>query len=115
MVGPWKAKVYDMHNAVVRIKSRRVPGSMTNDEFCNSYSGNETKSELDDILTEEERKQLEIALKMDSKNENSDGIITHRHNCCELRDIPVGDAKSCRNRKVGGKERIVWWLEESEK
>ncbi|KAK4438663.1 hypothetical protein Salat_0200800 [Sesamum alatum] len=95
MVRPWIAKVYDMHNVVVRrIKSGRVPGAMPNDEFFNSCNGNETKSQ------EEERKQLEIALKMDSENENSDGIITHRHSCCELRDIPVGDAKSCRNRRV---------------
>ncbi|XP_011073752.1 uncharacterized protein LOC105158635 isoform X3 [Sesamum indicum] len=99
MVGPWKAKVYDMHNVVVSIKSRRVPGAMTDDEFFNSCNGNETESELDDILTEEERKQLETALKMDSENENSDGIIAHRHSCCELRDIPVEDAKSCRNRE----------------
>ncbi|KAK4430779.1 hypothetical protein Salat_0839600 [Sesamum alatum] len=64
MVRPWKVKVYDMHNVVVRrIKSGRVPGAMPNDEFFNSCNDNETKSELDDILTEEERKQLQIALK----------------------------------------------------
>ncbi|KAK4434904.1 hypothetical protein Salat_0653300 [Sesamum alatum] len=31
--------------------------------------------------------------------------MTHRHSCCELRDIPVGDAKSCRNRKVRWKRK----------
>ncbi|KAK4417171.1 PH, RCC1 and FYVE domains-containing protein 1 [Sesamum alatum] len=34
VVRPWKAKVYDMHNVVVRrIKSGRVPRAMPNDEF----------------------------------------------------------------------------------
>ncbi|PKA51764.1 hypothetical protein AXF42_Ash007993 [Apostasia shenzhenica] len=33
MVGSWKAKVYDMHNVVVSVKSRRVPGAMTDEEF----------------------------------------------------------------------------------
>ncbi|KAL0376893.1 UNVERIFIED_CONTAM: Ankyrin repeat domain-containing protein 13B [Sesamum calycinum] len=73
MVGTWKAKVYDMHNVVVSIKSRRVPGAMTDDELLNSSNENETENEFDDILTEEERRQLEVALKMDSSdlsNEN---------------------------------------------
>lgn len=96
MVGAWKTKVYDMHNVVVSIKSRRVPGAMTDDEFFNSCNENETESEeLDEILTEDERKQLEAALKMDSSdsnNENGEGIIPHRHSCYEQRDIPVEDA-----------------------
>ncbi|CDO99416.1 unnamed protein product [Coffea canephora] len=94
-VGPWKSKVYDMHNVVVSIKSRRVPGAMTDDEFFNSCNENETESEeLDNILTEDERRQLEAALKMDpseSNNEIGDGIIAHRHSCYEPRDIPIED------------------------
>ncbi|XP_031249316.1 ankyrin repeat domain-containing protein 13C-B [Pistacia vera] len=101
MVGPWKAKVYDMHNVVVSIKSRRVPGAMTDDEFFSSCNENETESEeLDDILTEDERRQLEVALKLDSSetgNENGDGIIAHRHSCYEHREIPIEDVSSCRN------------------
>lgn len=100
MVGPWKAKVYDMHNVVVSIKSRKVPGAMTDDEFFNSCNENETENELDDILTEEERKQLEFALKMDPSdlsNENGDGIIPHRHSCYDHRDISIEDIDSCRN------------------
>ncbi|KAK6161807.1 hypothetical protein DH2020_005188 [Rehmannia glutinosa] len=100
MVGPWKAKVYDMHNVVVSIKSRRVPGAMTDDEFFNSSNENETENELDDILTEEERRQLEVALKMDStdlSNENGDGIIPHRHSCYDQRDVPIDDMNGCRN------------------
>ncbi|KAA8527948.1 hypothetical protein F0562_035183 [Nyssa sinensis] len=101
MVGPWKAKVYDMHNVVVSIKSRRVPGAMTDDELFSSCNENETESEeLDEILTEDERRQLEIALKLDSSdlsNENGDGIIGHRHSCYEQREIPIMDTSSCRN------------------
>ncbi|XP_073132106.1 uncharacterized protein [Henckelia pumila] len=100
MVGPWKAKVYDMHNVLVSIKSRRVPGAMTDDELFNSSNENETESELDDILTEEERRQLEAALKMDSTDvsiENGDGIIPHRHSCYEPRDVPIEDINGCGN------------------
>lgn len=101
MVGSWKAKVYDMHNVVVSIKSRRVPGAMTDDEFFNSCNENEAESEeFDDILTEEERRQLEVALKSDSSdlsNENGDGIIPHRHSCYEQRDIPIEELNGCRN------------------
>ncbi|KAJ9154041.1 hypothetical protein P3X46_027419 [Hevea brasiliensis] len=101
LVGLWKSKVYDMHNVVVSIKSRRVPGAMTDDEFFSSCNENETESEeLNDILTEEERRQLEVALKLDSSeltNENGDGIIAHRHSCYEHREIPIEDGNSCRN------------------
>ena len=101
MVGQWKAKVYDMHNVVVSIKSRRVPGAMTDDEFFSSCNENETDNEeLSDILTEDERRQLEAALKLDSSestNENGDGIIGHRHSCYETREIPVEDLSDCRN------------------
>lgn len=100
MVGPWKAKVYDMHNVVVSIKSRRVPGAMTDDELFNSSNENEAENEFEDILTEEERRQLEVALKMDSSdlsNENADGIIAHRHSCYDQRDIPIEDINGHRN------------------
>ncbi|KAL2898245.1 Ankyrin repeat domain-containing protein 13C, partial [Bienertia sinuspersici] len=32
IVGQWKAKVLEMHNVVVSVKSRKVPGAMTDDE-----------------------------------------------------------------------------------
>ncbi|KAI3459620.1 hypothetical protein Pfo_016283 [Paulownia fortunei] len=100
MVGPWKAKVYDMHNVVVSIKSRRVPGAKSDDEFFSSCNESETESELDDILTDEERKQLEAALKMGPSeliNETGDDIIAHRHSCYEQRGIPIEDINVCRN------------------
>jgi len=100
-VGSWKSKVYDMHNVVVSIKSRRVPGAMSDDEFFSSCNENETESEeLNDILTDEERKQLEAALKFDSSEfgpENTDSVIGHRHSCVEQRDIPVEDLSVYKN------------------
>ncbi|KAJ6944160.1 ankyrin repeat domain-containing protein 13C-like [Populus alba x Populus x berolinensis] len=101
MVGSWKAKVYDMHNVVVSIKSRKVPGAMSDDEFFSSSNDNETESEeLDGILTVEERRQLEVALKLDASelnSENGDGIIAHRHSCYEHREIPIEDANGSIN------------------
>ncbi|GFP94330.1 ankyrin repeat domain-containing protein 13b [Phtheirospermum japonicum] len=90
MVGPWKAKVYDMHNVVVSIRSRMVPGVAMEDELLDSCNENETESEVDDILTKEERNQLESVLKTHSSeeiNENGETIIAHRHSCYERRDI----------------------------
>lgn len=100
MVGQWRAKVYDMHNVVVSIKSRKVPGAMSDEELFNTSNENETENELDDILTEEEKRQLEVALKMDPSdvsNENSDGIIAHRHSCYDQRDVPIEDINGFRN------------------
>ncbi|KAK9742577.1 hypothetical protein RND81_03G183300 [Saponaria officinalis] len=70
--------------------------AMSDDEFLNSCNGNETDSEeLNGILSEEERKQLEVALKMDSCDEpnegGGDGLIRHRHSCQESREVPIED------------------------
>nr|GMD84657.1 ankyrin repeat domain-containing protein 13C-B [Ipomoea batatas] len=106
MVGPWKAKVYDMHNVVVSIKSRRVPGAMTD----------EAESEdLDEILTEDERKQLEAALKLDSTDlgiENGDPTIAHRHSCYEQRDIHIEKKRwfngwRKRDNKLEGDKKVI--------
>lgn len=114
-VGGWKCKVYDMHNVVVSIKSRRVPGAMSDDEFFSSCNENETESEeLNDILTDEERKQLEAALKLDSSdlmNENSDEIIGHRHSCYEQRDIPIEDVSSYRNGEIKHEKDKKGWFD----
>ncbi|XP_018434794.1 uncharacterized protein LOC108807055 [Raphanus sativus] len=56
MVGPWKAKVYEMNNVVVSIKSRKVPGSSVDKDDDDHHC---------DVLTDEEKKQLEAALKLD--------------------------------------------------
>ncbi|KAF5752468.1 ankyrin repeat domain-containing protein 13C-A-like [Tripterygium wilfordii] len=107
MVGPWKAKVYDMHNVIISIKSRRVPGAMTDDEFFQSCNANETaeSEDLDEILTEEERRQLEVALKLDSSDENADGIIPHRHSYYEPREIPSEDVNGFRNEETRNEKK----------
>ncbi|KAK3029289.1 hypothetical protein RJ639_040125 [Escallonia herrerae] len=69
MVGPWKGKVYDMLHVMVSVKSRRVPGAMTDEEL---FSVNDDErivnggehDDYDDVLTAEERMQLDSALRM---------------------------------------------------
>ncbi|KAL2898242.1 Ankyrin repeat domain-containing protein 13B, partial [Bienertia sinuspersici] len=39
IVGQWKAKVCEMYNVVVSVKSRKVPGAITDDEFKNEKKG----------------------------------------------------------------------------
>ena len=113
MVGPWKAKVYDMHNVVVSIKSRGVPGAMTDDELFSSCNENETESEeLNDILTEDERRQLEDALRLEStdlNNESDEVIIGHRHSCYEEREIPIEDG-NCNKSGENKQEKKGWFM-----
>ncbi|KAF2306988.1 hypothetical protein GH714_023052 [Hevea brasiliensis] len=75
MVGNWKAKVYDMFHVMVSVKSRRVPGAMTDEELFAADDEDRPvngadNDEFDDVLTAEERKQLDTALRMG----NSDGL-----------------------------------------
>ncbi|XP_010550836.1 PREDICTED: ankyrin repeat domain-containing protein 13C-A [Tarenaya hassleriana] len=102
MVGPWKAKVYDMHNVVVSIKSRCVPGSATDKEYENGAEGGD--DDLSDILTEEEQRQLEAALKLDLPenllNENGEN---------GSRDIHVEDFNEMRNGGNGKHEKKGWF------
>ncbi|KAL1350481.1 hypothetical protein AAHE18_06G027300 [Arachis hypogaea] len=69
MVGNWKAKVYDMLHVMVSVKSRRVPGAMSDEELFavedgESMINGENNDEYDDVLTAEERMQLDSALRM---------------------------------------------------
>ncbi|KAG9160833.1 hypothetical protein Leryth_008656 [Lithospermum erythrorhizon] len=88
MVGSWKAKVYDMHHVMVSVKSRRVPGAMTDEELFAANDDDRTANggehdDIDDVLTAEERMQLDSALRMgngedeetevQSSHENFDG------------------------------------------
>ncbi|KAI5063040.1 hypothetical protein GOP47_0021587 [Adiantum capillus-veneris] len=70
MVGLWKAKVYDMHHVQVSVKSRRVPGAMTDEELFGTGEldgeGIGMDEDYSELLTEDEKKQLESALKMES-------------------------------------------------
>lgn len=63
-VGPWKAKIFDMHHVVVSIRSRKFPGAMSDEEL---FAGESDIFEADqgayeEILTEEEKRQLENVL-----------------------------------------------------
>lgn len=111
MVGQWKAKVYDMHNVVVSIKSRRVPGAVSDDElFSSCHENNETDSEdMDSFLTEGERKQLEDALKLEPSDTRGDGIIGHRHSCYEPLEIPIEGPNGGRNGGLIKPEKRGWF------
>lgn len=102
-VGSWKAKVYDMHNVVVSLKSRKVPGAMSDDELLSVCNEPETENEgLGDVLTDEERRQLEAALKMDPSdlsNNNCGEIVGHRHSCSM--DMSVGKNGETKRKKKG--------------
>ncbi|KAG6515979.1 hypothetical protein ZIOFF_026425 [Zingiber officinale] len=71
MVGNWKTKVYDMLHVMVSVKSRRVPGAMTDEELFTMdherrVNGADVDGELNEILTPEERMQLDSALRMNN-------------------------------------------------
>ncbi|URD94571.1 Ankyrin Repeat [Musa troglodytarum] len=113
MVGPWKAKVYEMHHVVVSVKSRQVPGAMTDEEFFSACDDNDTESEeFEDVLTEEERKQLERALQMKSPDMlDSDACAARRHSCYEPREMAVEDvcgSSSSRNSE-NRQDRRSWF------
>lgn len=87
VVGNWKAKVYDMLHVMVSVKSRRVPGAMTDEELFaveddERIANGGDNDDYDDVLTAEERMQLDSALRMG----NSDGV-------CEDEDHGVHDSQ----------------------
>uniref|UniRef100_A0A1J3J8Y1 Ankyrin repeat domain-containing protein 13B n=1 Tax=Noccaea caerulescens TaxID=107243 RepID=A0A1J3J8Y1_NOCCA len=79
-VGSWKAKVYDMVHVMVSVKSRRVPGAMTDEEMfavdeermANGGGGGSGNDGFEDVLTSEERKQLDTALRMGNEDEEKE-------------------------------------------
>lgn len=111
-VGAWKANVYDMHHVVVSVRSRRVPGAVTDDELFATSSSNENdgESEFDDVLTEEERRQLEATLKMESPDMVDDGSISQRRSCAEERRIPIEDGSSCASSSSRSKQGRKGWF-----
>lgn len=111
MVGNWKAKVYDMLNVMVSVKSRRVPGAMTDEELFavedgESMLNGENNDEYDDVLTAEERMQLDSALRMgnsDAACEDEDhGAFDGQEN---------GSSASFENSEANGvvKEKKSWF------
>ncbi|KAI9114899.1 hypothetical protein K1719_013912 [Acacia pycnantha] len=78
MVGPWKAKVYDMHNVNVSVRSVKGPRAKKHDRASSIGSKHESK-DIQEMCTEEERKQLESALaqNMDSLESNNEDGLDH--------------------------------------
>ncbi|KAH0673477.1 hypothetical protein KY284_024564 [Solanum tuberosum] len=110
MVGTWKAKVYDMLNVMVSVKSRRVPGAITDEEL---FTVNDDEKVVnggddgyDDALTAEERMQLDSALRMG----NSDGPGEYEEP--EVHDFhgnsDGGSFQSCESNGVT-KEKKSWF------
>ncbi|XP_022719038.1 uncharacterized protein LOC111277116 [Durio zibethinus] len=111
MVGNWKAKVYDMLHVTVSVKSRRVPGAMTDEELFSvddeerMANGGEN-DEYDDVLTAEERMQLDSALCMG----NSDGFCDDdEHGFIDCQENGSGGSyENCESNGVA-KEKKSWF------
>ncbi|KAL3365403.1 hypothetical protein AABB24_010511 [Solanum stoloniferum] len=111
VVGTWKANLYDMLHVMVSVKSRRVPGAMTDEElFSMNDDGKLTNcGEHDDyngVLTAEERMQLDSAL----RTGNSDGLGDDEE--LEVQDChdnsSGGSFRSCESNGVP-KEKKSWF------
>ncbi|XP_022930614.1 ankyrin repeat domain-containing protein 13A-like [Cucurbita moschata] len=107
VVGNWKAKIYDMLHVTVSVKSRRVPGAMTDEElFAAEDEDRLACDEYDDVLTVEERKQLDSALLMGNSDTHLEyeelGVIDSQEN---------GSVGSCDNFESNGivKEKKSWF------
>ncbi|KAJ0771400.1 putative ankyrin repeat domain-containing protein [Helianthus annuus] len=105
LVGPWKSKVYDMLHVMVSVKSRRVPGAMTDEELFANEHGAENGAdhdEYDDVLTPEEKMQLNSALKMGNSE-----------NVCEDEDQQTHngntDSGSFENSESNTKDKKSWF------
>ena len=86
-VGSWKAKVYDMMHVMVSVKSRRVPGAMTDEELFavdeDKMAHGAENDGFEDVLTSEERKQLDTALRMgnsDAAEDEENDVDDHQEN-----------------------------------
>ncbi|KAK6136068.1 hypothetical protein DH2020_030173 [Rehmannia glutinosa] len=117
MVGAWKAKVYDMLHVQVSVKSRRVPGAMTDEELFSvndddKLANGGENDEYDDVLTAEERMQLDSALRMgDGFGEDEDSEVQDCHE-----NIDAGSFESCESNATT-KEKKSWfgWNKKSSK
>lgn len=110
MVGNWKAKVYDMLHVMVSVKSRRVPGAMTDEELFavddgESLANGDNNDEYDDVLTAEERMQLDSALRMG----NSDGICQDEEPGGGFDGLENGSYQSREANGVVNKEKKGWF------
>ncbi|XP_062084382.1 uncharacterized protein LOC133790674 [Humulus lupulus] len=111
MVGSWKAKVYDMLHVMVSVKSRRVPGAMTDEELFAVDDEERTANggdndEYEDVLTAEERMQLDSALRMG----NPDGICEdEEHGASDGQENGSGGAYENGESNGTSKEKKSWF------
>ncbi|XP_071734710.1 uncharacterized protein [Rutidosis leptorrhynchoides] len=104
-VGPWKSKVYDMLHVMVSVKSRRVPGAMTDEELFSNERGVENggeQDEYDDVLTPEEKMQLNSALKMENSENICDDEDREIHN-------EISDSGSFETSESNTKDKKTWF------
>ncbi|KAH9318629.1 hypothetical protein KI387_020398 [Taxus chinensis] len=99
MVGAWKAKVYDMHQVMLSFKSRRVPS-----DVC---EGNGPVRDYEGLLTEEEKRQMENALKMEELDLDLDLDVED--------DFLVADRPADLSRRHSSFDRGDFYLEKKEK
>ncbi|KHG15280.1 Ankyrin repeat domain-containing protein 13B [Gossypium arboreum] len=111
MVGNWKAKIYDMLHVTVSVKSRRVPGAMTDEELFSvddeeRMANSGEQDEYDDVLTAEERMQLNSALRMG----NSDAVCDDdEHGVVDCQENgSAGGYENCESNGVA-KEKKSWF------
>ncbi|KAF6156205.1 hypothetical protein GIB67_030208 [Kingdonia uniflora] len=114
MVGNWKTKVYDMLHVMVSVKSRRVPGAMTDEELFAAESedrmvntGADNNEGFDDVLTAEERIQLDSALRMG--NSDSFGEDGHGGFGCQENGVAVADVFENSESNGVTKEKKSWF------
>ncbi|PKA58763.1 hypothetical protein AXF42_Ash000856 [Apostasia shenzhenica] len=105
MIGPWMAEVYNMHHVVVSVKSRHVPGAIADEEIFSNCKNDDESDEQMDMLTEEGRKQLEAALKMEGSDCADHDTFFHDQNSTLVNDI---DSTSHSGGGEQQKERKGW-------
>ncbi|VVA95751.1 unnamed protein product [Arabis nemorensis] len=107
MVGSWKAKVYDMLHVMVSVKSRRVPGAMTDEELFavdeERVTNGAENDGFEDVLTPEERMQLDSALRMgnsDAVEDEENDVSNQQENGSggEANGAPVKEKKGYNNK-----------------
>ncbi|KMT13361.1 hypothetical protein BVRB_4g083970 [Beta vulgaris subsp. vulgaris] len=111
MVGNWKAKVYDMLHVMVSVKSRRVPGALTDEELFavddeDKLANGVEHDDFDEILTAEERKQLDSALRMG----NTEGLgEDDDHGDADCHENGLGVTLENGESNGNGKEKKGWF------
>eukprot|EP00250_Pteridium_aquilinum_P006862 c16693_g2_i1 orf=485-2530(-) len=115
MVGQWKAKLYDMHHVTVSVKSRRVPGAMTDEELFGQADIEREDEDVEDfaeLLTEDEKQQLETALKMEGVDAEEDGYGGDERNASLFgtHDSKEGESASGLEQNSAQKEDKKGWF-----